>query len=443
MASTYVRRELLLLAGALLLVALFLLPGIHTPFRFDDTFYFELRTGSLDAQGRSFWQHVERSAENLTSNGRFQPLGLLFTVVPWTFSDAPVLYKLYLLAATLLALALVYRLLRRLGVASGPALLSTVLFGAVTQFRWSHDSMLGYSGLEQWSLILLAAALLAWLRWDDDGGRGRLAAAVVAWTACICLYDANLALLAVAAVVVLVRRRSVPGFVRGIVPFLAPALVLVIVSLAIRLQLERTYSGYAAGYAVGDVARTWLVTVVGALPGSHALWDPDRLMGEFATAELFAGAWRGIVAGALFGAICWRWAAPGRAPRRPLVAAVIAGLALWLAPGAPLALSERYQRELRFGDAYLPVFVQAAGIAILVAAAGVLIVMVLRRRAARPAAIAGTVALAALVALVAGVDGTSNLRVVAQERPVAASRALLYDGLRGGVLAGLPEWRPP
>lgn len=431
------RVEALLVGAFLALLVLILLPAIHTPFRFDDTFNFEIRTGLFAAQHRDFGDYFSYNLRQLLETGRFAPLGLLLSSIYWIFSDAPTLYKLYLLLTTALAAGLVYRLLRRLGLPVAGGLLAVLLFAAFTQFhRYYHDPILGYIGITQLSVALLCAALLAWLKWDDGAGRRWLVISVVAWIACLSLYEANLPFLAPALVVVLARRRGWKPIGRGALTFALPALVFFLLVVRSRTGVGAG-TGYQPSLELGALLETYMVTLAGPLPGSYALVDPDGLMGDFTAAELLAGGWRALVVGVLAAILTVHAARSARLTRRPLLVAAAFGVSLWLFSSALLALAPKYQGELNPGIYYLPGFSQVIGLAVAVAAATVGLVKWAGRRGA-PGATLAAGAMGLILALIAGVTGTSNMRVVADEWPTAQTRSLLNDALRHGVIAGLP-----
>jgi len=424
--------------AALALAVLVLLPAIHTPFRFDDTFNYEIRTGLLATLGESFGDYLGRVVGALFDYGRIQPLGVVLTLSYWTFSDAPTLYKLFLVVTTVAGFGLLVAVLRRLGVPTLVAALVVVLAAGLVQFRWYHDPVLGYNGSVQWSVILLGLTLLAWLRWDEGRGRGWLAAALAGWTACILFYDANLTFLAVVLAVVVARRPALPRAARAIAPFAAIAVLYVAAALLLRRTGSSAAAGYEAGVDPAALVETYLVTLLGALPASYALWDPSGLMGDFTAAELLAGAWRGALVGVLVGALAWAAARrPGLLTRRAGVALLLVGAALWLAPSALVALAVKYQQELVPGQAYLTVLPQTLGVAMLLALGAASLAAAAGRRSR--AAGAGVALLAAgAVGLAVGATGTANLRVVANEYPTLRTRALLNDALRAGLVDPLP-----
>ncbi len=373
------RRDLLLLAGLLLLGIAWLQPGLHIPFRFDDTFNFELRTGALDAQQLHFRDYFQRSLESIFAAGRTQPLGAVLNVVPYVFSDEPALYKLYLLLMTLAVFALTWRLALRLGASPALAGLIVVLSIGFVQLRRYHDALLDYSGVVQLSLLLGLGAALAWLRHDDSGRRRWLLTAVVLWCACLMLYEVNIALAPAVIAVVAARRRTVMGTIRGSLAFVGPLVGMAALILLVRATKEAPGAYYNPGGGITATLETWVVILLGAVPATYAVFDPVEHMGQPTTPEVISAVWRGLLAATLVGLLVRRPAA-GTALR----GLALVGLALWVFSSAPIAASAKYQGELKAGLTYIPGLMAMLGFAILVAAGATALVQAAGRRGARP-----------------------------------------------------------
>ena len=423
-------RGLWAIVGVFTVIVLLWLPAIHTPLRFDDAFLFV-------RDQTSFWDYLWAVVRSRLDGGRFQPMSITTAMVPWVFADARTPYKLYLLGMSVLALALTWRLLRRLGASPEFASAAVLLAAALYQFRWYHDTLLGYSGLLQWTAVLLCVSALAWLRYVESGSIRWLAGALTAWLACVTLYEANFSLVGVLLVIVAFRRGSRRQVFIGAVVFLAPAIAVAAGSVAMRASfgLEATEPGYATSLHLGNIVTAFVHTLEGAIPASYLLWDPSGIMGEFSRVELAAGAWRGFVVALLVAVMVYRAAGAQQAALGWLA---IVGAALWTMPSALLVLTPKYRNELVPGQAYLPVFLQVLGIGLLLAAAAVAVVRRIRSHGAYPA-MAATAAFALLTGVAAAATGTANLRVVAFEQPMGRTRDLLNRSLAAGVLLGAPR----
>ncbi|HYF24790.1 MAG TPA: hypothetical protein VD931_03540 [Baekduia sp.] len=426
------RREGVVLAAVLALAAVWLSPALHTPFRFDDIFNFEMRTGSFDAQGRTFGGYVTDALEAVFTQGRAQPLGVVLSVVPWVFSDAPTLYKLYLLLLTVGTLALLWRVVRRLGAPVATAALVVLLCAAFVQFHNYHDPVLDYLGVVQLGLGLALGSVLAWLRHDEAGGRRWLVAAVLLWLACLALYEVMVALTPFVVAVLWARRRSVRGTLRGSLPYTVPVAAGVLVLLAVRLTDDSGTAYYDPGGGIGATIETWGRIVLGAVPASYAVLDPWEHMGDPTAAELVAAVWRGAVAALAVVSLAVR---PAAAP--VLRGLALAGLALWLFSSAPIAISPKYQGELEAGLAYIPGLMATFGFGLLTAALATWGVQGARRRSRAAGAVAAGAA-ALVVGAAAGTTGFANLRVVADTQPTRETRNLFNDAVRHGILRDLP-----
>ena len=418
--------------GVLPLLGLLVLvwaPALHTPFRFDDTFFFDVRT----VGGQSFLEHARTVLDASFDSGRVMPASVLTSMVPWVFSDARGPYKLWLLIFSAVVLVLVAVLLRRLGVSAIASGLSVLLAATFMQFRFYHDSLLGYSGLMQLSTLLLVLAALAWLRYDQGGRAGWFAASLVLWLSCLTLYEVNAALLPALLAVVVIRRRTLRRSLRSAVGFAVPTVLVLGTALFVRSS-GAAPPGYEPSFSPVDFLSAMVRTVIAAVPTTYAVFDPSGLMQKFTTPELAAGAWRGVLA-TVAGAVLLQHATTRETwSVRPLV---WLGAALWIFPSTLLALAPKYQNEIVLGQAYLPVFVQVIGITMLFVAAGVTLARVATDRGPRTGL--GAVAAVALVlGACAAITGTANLREVAIEQAHLRTDEIFDEAVSAGVLNSLP-----
>ena len=111
------------------------------------------------------------------------------------------------------------------------------------------------------------------------------------------------------------------------------------------------------------------------------------------------------------------------------------GLGLWLLPAPLVALSVKYQRELHWGIGYLPVLIEAFGVALLLT-----VTVAALLRAARPAARGSAVAAIALLCGFAGAATLAdNQRLARELLPWRVSRAVVGAALARGVIRAVPD----
>ena len=424
---------LLLPAGAVLFVILFLLPVVHAPFFSDDITYSEA-AGYRTLSGKSFfglwWEQVFNFVAH---SGRPQ----IFSGWPGypvlnLLGDQPVAYHVYLLAFTALDGALIYGLLRRLRAPAAAAALAVVLGATWMQFRIYHDSMISFAGLMQLVTALVTASLWCFARYLDDGRRRDLVFAVALFFVACGTYEIAYALCLAHIGLAFAKRRGRAAF-RAVAPFVGVASLFVLATLVLR----RVDNAVAVGYTVGSggpwiVLRTYAEQLISPLPAMSIVADPT-ITGDPDRGELFASIWRGVAAAGAV-AVLGVALARHRARWSPIVAV---GAGFYLAPPMLLSFAGKYQTELSLGTAYLPVLMQVFGLAILVTAAfGALLELATRRSRAM---VAGVIAAAAAFAgLTGGVTAFNNIRVVGIIQPDRAARQLVEASARHGAFDELP-----
>jgi hypothetical protein len=430
------RRPWLLPVGALVLVALLLLPVLHAPFFSDDVTSSELN-GYREITGDSLvGLYFELFVEFVIDGGRPQVLsGLPGYPVFVLLGDHPTAYHAYILAMTVLDAALVYALLRRLRAPAPAAALVVVLAGAWMQFRIYHDSMISFAGLVQVVLACTLGALLFFARWLDEGRRRDMILAVVLYVAACSIYEVAYSLCAVFLALALTYRRGWSA-VRAAAPFVAVAVLFAFSSVLLRQVGDSVAEGYTVsvgGGGIWTIMRTYAVQLISPLPTMSILADPS-IAGDPTTGELFAAAWRGLAAIVVVGALGF-WLTRVRPTR--WAPAVAVGLGLYLTPPVLLSVAGKYQTELNTSDAYLPVLIQVFGLAILAVAT---MAALLRLAAARsPQMVLGVIAVAALFAgLTAGVTGFNNIRTVGMLQPDREARQLAEAATERGAFSEVP-----
>jgi hypothetical protein len=258
------------------------------------------------------------------------------------------------------------------------------------------------------SLVCYAAALLTyevgltfqivvicryWKQWRDPARRGRVAGVLAAWGSLTAIY-----LIAMAAL------RTLYG------------------------------TGYAGTQIVVGprIAQSWLAQVSGGLPLTFALFGRS---GFFTPGTLVTWPVISIVSAVILVLAGWSWigaSTSARTDARPEPGVRSAAWALALVPAVFVALSGRYQNEItRVGHAYLPVYLQYYGAALLLAI-GLQAVAARRASSAKPAALLGAFVLALTIA-------TNRITSDQLNRFWKYPRVAVESALQRGLFAALPE----
>lgn len=355
-------------APLLLLVAFLvaLLPYLRAGFYTDDAINSTL-PGILANANTDVWSFTRTINAGWLAAGRFYPLGLAATYLTWDLAPTLVANRLVqaaLVTSNVLAGAW---LVRRL-TGSGPlAAIFCGLMPALFQIRVPHDPMASFSPLLQLVLLLILGTVLSFQRALAGPGRPwLLLLSLLLYAAALATYEVALTTLPLLALVAAFHhgRR-----VRAALAALAAPGLLTAGYLAYSVYLKSHSAGPYAGTTMKAGARALTATLMqatGALPLSYLIADPQQYFrdadwgegeGLFLATLLFATNAAGLAA---LLARC-----RPRLSRAALT--LLLGLTLFLCPAVLIGLSSRYQEELRWGWAYLPVYAQIFGVGIAVA----------------------------------------------------------------------------
>ncbi len=415
-----------------LLAAAVVWPTFDAGWYADDAYWANLR-GALEA-GRATLGDALGPAfgEWLGRNGRIYPVHLLQKYAVFYVFTSLTAYKLLLITLTVASIEAFRRALARYA----PVPFSNLCaLAAVTllQQRGYHDSTLAYFGMTQAVVIELSAAaacLAASLRLRSPlyGILGVLAYTIAALT-----YESAYPLCVLYVLAAYALTRSRRAALRAGLPYVAVGAGLIAASLIARATrpLSPDFAYRFSGDAL-TVGRTLLIQVAGAFPLTYWSFDPSGLFGRMSVPAFVANTPLNPLLFIAFGGCAWAALVRASTDAVDLRFAAWCGAAIAVLPALPIAIVAKYQGELRPGLAYLPVFIQLFGVAMLLSA---LALAVLRNTRAR----AVHVALAACFALTGTVTAAANVRLGRELRGPAIARASLERSLEGGLLHALPD----
>jgi hypothetical protein len=408
-----------------------------------DDAQFSYLSSALEARHETLW-HAIVAANQLwiEANGRLYPLAIAEKYALFDVLRDPVAYKAVLIGLTLACIAAFAGLVRAVADAT-TALLAACIVAATLPLRAYHDANLAYDGMLQVVFLSLTASLAAWRA--AALGRNPWAALLA-----IALYAANcltyeIAYLFFPLYACVVRpARAWPRAILGTWPFVAITLGLggTSIWLRSRVHLDPT-SDYSLGLQAGAYATTFAKQLLAGVPLTYEFFDPQRLFPSLQKIALLnAGPYAFRIPAALafvailvvlarFGGIA-RTAneRPARQLGSALLGAALLGAGLAVLPVPLIAASAKYQRELAWGWGYLPAFVQAFGVALLLA---VLVRALLVRAVRMPLAVA---ALALFVA--ADLTAGSNAIVGEALGTETASRGVVERAFARGLGRDVP-----
>jgi hypothetical protein len=398
-------------------------------------------TGYVRWLGDHFW-HFIWTANKLQVNhfGRPMPLGVLQTYGIFDVMHDRVLYKLMLIALTLLASAMLALVVRRLGASPPVAALAAGLPAVVWQLHLLHDPLISYVGLVQTVTVYTCGAILLFVAWLRRGGTWRIVAVVLLIAATNVTYqDGYLLPLLFIPIAWHERRCSW----RRAVALALPALITCAAFLILVLVLERNLpsnSGYHVSYAPGPFLTAWAKILTSGLP--LISWAATPGPRGIPSSQLSHAVVRGAAVAALLFPLLWAMARPAATnwlrDRRTVTTILAVVAVVMLTPSALTAIAPQYQIQLEWGWGYLPMFFAALGWATLGA---LLIAAVFRRLAGRGWA---TVAVSAVLAggggVAVAIDAEASARIVAYMQPAIDSRDLIEASFARGVLGRVPTF---
>ena len=426
-------------AVALLPLVVFLLPVLRTGYLFDDSFnsYFD---AEAHLRGLSFVGYTLRIIHvYIDQQGRFYPLAFFQTYGLLSYTSLYV-YKLTLIALTVVDALLAMLLLRTLRVPRFAVLLFPLAFCATLQMRAFLDPLLGFAGLMQTvAALVLASAILFVCHLRRS--RAAFLAVSLLLLALACLeYEAAMTFGLLYPVLALAERRGWRNVLRASIPPIAVTVIFLALAVVLRLRVGNN-SVYRADLTLGPAVWAFAHQFSGGLPLSYFAVS-DSLFGRrsafieqrFTITGNVAFLCTALLASA---AIVWQAtrARAAGALARTATTVGLTGLVIAVAPVLLLSISPRWQPFLSYGVAYIPVEIQAIGVAIVIVLLAWLDVAKIGRLPAGGVAAAGCLAVVA----VACVTFLANDAVVDGFVPGKAERSFEEHALGAGLLEAFPR----
>ena len=419
----------------LALQALFLWNLMRTGYLADDQINSSF-TGSIQADGKTVLQAANEIVKSwITVQGRWFPVGFYTGYAQWHVNHSLWLYKLTLVLQALIASGCVWWLARELRASRRVAALIVVAITVAGQFRLSNDPHLAFSGLTQVVMAEIAISLLLHQRWLVRGSRFYLAGSLALFALAASTYEGIYALGPLYVLLVVRERHGLRAWVIATLPIAVVSVFFLGLGSYLRGQATAGTTGpYAPKLDLSEIVATAGDQLVGAVPLTYALFDPQHLFRGPTGVSLLGGIGAGdvlvgLAAGAVTAALLWRAERPsGWSPWQTAGL----GLGLWVLTALPIGLAARYQAELFAGLAHVPVYFEEIGLA--VAAVSLLGALGRRLAPAGPSHRMAVVVASVLVAALGTLLHRSNEAVVAAVVPEKQARQLEERALAAGLL---------
>lgn len=261
----------------------------------------------------------------------------------------------------------VVHLLRRVRVSWQTISVFLMLLVSLFQIRYGDDPIAAYATFCQALGIAMTVALILLTRWQQTGGvRYLIASAVIATLSMLC-YELNAIYVPIAVIAITMTTHG--KRMRNLAIVLVPFLLFVVVNLYVKHKAQHPYAGSAFG-SLGAVPTAYLKQLVATLPGSFYFL---RAQPDYPLSQLIHAVVGSKIAWVIIGLslICCTFFAKrsGQESSNVPRGLIFAAAAFIFLPPALIAISAKYQTQLAWGDAHLPVYYQYFGLAFLGAAA--------------------------------------------------------------------------
>ena len=358
------------------LTAFCLSPALGTGYWAEDIYYSAMIPANPILKRTTWFADTLESVKHSMLVGRFYPITPLITGIVFILFRNVVAYKAYIIAVTLIDVALFHALVRRLTGRKGFAALAAATTVALFQFRLTVDPILAYYGQIEWVIAAFFVSLISLRRYLEAGRYRWLALSVLSYLFCTLAYEMTYTLVAIPVFLIAQAR---PGWRAGALlarPYLAAAGGCAGMTVLIRwLHPSANYvhqTDFHLASALGSLASQ----VSAGLPLSYYCGDPLSLFSRQRRPEQWID-WLlqpGVI-GVFIAAMALSFRNLRKARRSssrnlgPMDDPTLIGLGLLLAvcPAILTAISPYHRMYLSFGVGWIGVMVQYYGVGLLLA----------------------------------------------------------------------------
>jgi hypothetical protein len=310
----------------------------------------------------------------MTNQGRFFPGSVFWTdSVFWVFGSRAA-YKLVIGLVLIGAIAVIGLFVSRLtGRVKAGMLYSIIVIGLI-QLRNPFDGIISFAGLVPLTIGLSIAAVVILI---SRSGVGWTTLAVLSYSLALITYETVFLFAPImVAIVVWMCRAWRPALAIAIPAFIQ----LGIVGL-LRLSLDApTAPGYTINLEPSAVLVTFGKQTLAAFPLSQWVFSagsmPSINAGSIAVGVIAVGV-------PTFLSVVFLGRSPVRANRAEVILIALFGAWIWLSSSALIAITQRWQVELHFGEGYLPVVYGYFGLALCILSAYLFVDRIVANRSQR------------------------------------------------------------
>jgi hypothetical protein len=353
---------------ALLLNLTNLLPVLQSPFLGDDAWRESCIRGVASLTNTTLGEISWSATKDFIRDGRWYPL-VVYYYATFYYLDL-FSYKATEVGFVLINILIFSYLVQLVARRKSFFLMTLLVAPIVFQFRFYHDPILSYYYLMQLEFLLLNASLIFFIWFLGNYRRVNLILSIVLFTLALLVYEAFYSFFAMYALVAYTQLGSNQKklIIKFTAPFFLVALVNVGITLVIRAYFHTSYEGTTLSLQFWPWFTAFCKQVLASVPLSYfySFGRSDQLLGyieEHLLSQVL------VITAFWMTLWCFAWDFTSREESKVrgerLKDLGIVGLGFWILPAILVTLSAKYQRELKWGLGYLPVYVSSFGLLML------------------------------------------------------------------------------
>jgi hypothetical protein len=336
---------------------------VKSGFIADDGTYYFLRGDQLYT-GRNLWQMTMDSIQGWIHQGRFFPFSAYAMAVLFYIIN-PVTYKtvsIVCVAINVLMFGnLVYKITGSKRTKYIMMMLSTLFFQIISI---THNAILSYHMFMQIMFGLLMLMLIYLHKYIHTKKKLFLILSIIFLTIALLTYEIGFIFIIIAFFLILYYKEDVKVFKTTLL-YAIPVILVGLVNIILKTTYATAYVGAVASFDIPKIVITGIKQTIAAFPLSNYIFQhgngvlsptPEAIVRNITIMDALVAV--------LFTYIIYR-VSKIEDQEKPVKHKIIFGLfclSFFIMPGVLIALSEKYQNELYFGIAHLPVYLENFGL---------------------------------------------------------------------------------
>lgn len=295
-------------------------------------------------------------------NGRFFPAAWYVYYIFYIF-DTVYSYKLFLLSITIVGIGTFSYLIYLLSKDKYLSFLFLFLTPIFFQYRFYHDPMLSFHGLMQILFLHITLSLIFLTKYLQDSLRHNYYISIFFFFLALITYEITYIFILLFIPIILSDIKLKNNWKKIFylsIPYIVILCFLTLLTLYFRSHAAAPSGAYVPNWNLLTVLKTYFNQTLSVLPTSYSIATGD-------ISSFFHFITFGDIAIVFFFMLLYIYSISFKKQRVLNKNLLFLGVLLIVLPGVLISLSPKYQSEIQFGIAYLPVYIQSFGASLLLA----------------------------------------------------------------------------